>query len=137
MGPSLGRIDHVHVFVTDQPRAERWYADVLGLHRDPALASWSEGGGPLMLRGPGDIMLALFERPAQANRTTIAFAVTADAFTAWRTRLEAHLDRPVDIVDHDVAWSIYFDDPDDNPFEITCYDYAPLLSEVAAHVRPR
>jgi hypothetical protein len=27
------------------------------------------------------------------------------------------------VVDHDLAWSIYFNDPYGHRFEITCYDY--------------
>ncbi len=39
------------------------------------------------------------------------------------------LKQPMQPVDHRVAWSLYFSDPDGNPFEITCYDYDALSAE--------
>jgi catechol-2,3-dioxygenase len=30
-----------------------------------------------------------------------------------------------------VSWSIYFEDPDGNPFEITTYDHAALAAEAS------
>ena len=38
MPPSLDRIDHIHVQVADRARAERWYAEVLGLTNDERAA---------------------------------------------------------------------------------------------------
>lgn len=34
-------------------------------------------------------------------------------------------------VDHEVSWSIYFKDPDGNPFEDTTYDYEAFANEPA------
>ncbi len=133
MPPALQRLDHVHVFVTDRTAAEVWYRDVLDLHRDPALAFWSSGGGPLMLRNPSrTIMLALFERPRQISRSTIAFEVQASHFLPWNSHLDKSLNQKIDLVDHEVSWSIYFVDPDENPFEITCYDYDILANAMKA-----
>ena len=117
MPKSLDQIDHVHVFVTNRVEAETWYATILYLHRDPDLDFWSTNGGPLILKNAlGSIKLALFEQPAQPTRSTIAFNAAAADFTAWLAHLEPEL------VDHQAAWSVYFADPDGNPFEITCYD---------------
>jgi Predicted ring-cleavage extradiol dioxygenase len=125
MPPSLDRIDHIHVQVADRARAERWYAEVLGLSRMAQLESWATGGGPLTLaNASGTIHLALFERAPEPSRSTVAFGVAAAEFVAWRRHLESQLGRPIEAVDHQLAWSIYFADPDGNPYEITTYEHA-------------
>jgi catechol-2,3-dioxygenase len=125
--PALSRIDHVHVFVADRAAAEAWYGRVLGLKRMGAYAHWAADGGPLTLAdASGAIHLALFERPALRNRSTIAFGVDAAGFAAWRDRLTAELGAgAVPFEDHGLAHSIYFSDPDGNPYEITTYDVKP------------
>ena len=125
--PPLLDIDHIHVFVADRARAQDWYARVLGLVPVAELASWAADGGPLTLGNPqGTIHLALFERPPQPCRSTIALSVTANAFVEWRQHLAAALGRELEPVDHQLSWSIYFADPDGNPYEITCYEYEAL-----------
>ena len=135
MFPSLERIDHIHVFVMDRAVSERWYADVLDFTRVPKLEHWARGGGPLTLANPSDtIHLALFERPSdwtEPSRATIAMAASGGEFLAWRRHLSAALGQSIDAVDHGVSWSMYFSDPDKNPFEITSYEY----DEVAAGIK--
>ena len=124
MTPPLQGIDHIHVFVADRAAAERWYADVLGFTRMTEFESWATPNGPLMIEDPsGSIQLALFEKPAQPCRSTIAFAADAEQFFAWRRHLAKALGREPEPVDHGKSWSMYFNDPDDNPYEITSYDY--------------
>ncbi len=124
MTPSLDCIDHIHVFVTDRLGAEAWHARVLGVTRVVALESWAADGGPLTLSdASGKVHLALFERAAQACRSTIALGVSASAFMAWRAHLAAELGKPVRVEDHQLSWSLYFSDPDGNPYEITTYEY--------------
>ena len=133
--PALDRIDHVHVYVADRAAALPWYASVLGFAPVPELAFWAADGGPLTVSNrSGTIHLALFERGAQTCRSTIALAADAAGFLAWRAHLEVVLGLPVAAVDHQVSWSIYFTDPDANPFEITSDQYvalAPLLGKTA------
>jgi catechol-2,3-dioxygenase len=128
MAPSIDRIDHVHVFVSDRERSERWYQDALGLQRVPELEFWSrEAGGPLTLSNrAGTVHLALFERAAQPCRSTVALAVGRDEFLAWRAHLTRVLGRAPELQDHQITWSMYFSDPDGNPYEITSHDYAAL-----------
>ena len=131
MAPELERVDHIHVFVADRAAAERWYARVLGLARVEPLAFWAPDGGPLTLgNASGTIHLALFERPpAGKSRATIALATSAAGLLAWQRHLAAELGKAPARVDHQVSWSIYFEDPDGNPFEITTYDHAALAAE--------
>ncbi len=127
MTPSLDRIDHIHVYVTDREVSEQWYAEVLGLSRMPELESWATDGGPLTVANEtGTVHLALFERKPQPSRSTIAFGVTAPEFIAWRKHLVAALDGPPKVEDHELSWSLYFSDPDGNPYEITTYEYAAV-----------
>lgn len=124
MTPLLERMDHIHVFVADRSASEKWYASVLGFTRVPELEFWSPDGGPLTIANPGGtIHLALFERPAEKCRSTIALAAGAEAFLAWRAHLARALARPIEAIDHALSWSLYFDDPDGNPYEITSYEY--------------
>jgi len=127
MVPTLERVDHIHVYVADRAASEEWYARVMGLGRVAELEFWAPNGGPLTIgNSSGTIHLALFERPTEKCRSTIALTATAPELLAWRKHLATVLGRTVEAVDHDVSWSLYFCDPDGNPFEITSYDYAAL-----------
>jgi catechol 2,3-dioxygenase-like lactoylglutathione lyase family enzyme len=122
--PPLTGVDHVHVMVRDRRAAIAWYREVLGLEPVAALASWAQDGGPLTLADAAErVHIALFERvrPA-ANASTLALGVDGAAFGAWREHLQRVLGRPVEVVDHDLSLSLYFRDPDGNPYEITTYD---------------
>jgi catechol 2,3-dioxygenase-like lactoylglutathione lyase family enzyme len=131
MPPPFQRFDHVHVFVADRVAAESWYARVLGLTRVKELEFWADDGGPLTLGDASDtIHIALFERPLQKCRSTIALAASAPDFLAWRSHLAAALDSPPKLEDHGVSWSLYFSDPDGNPYEITSHDYAELAADL-------
>ena len=127
MTPILDRVDHIHVYVTDREVSEQWYEEVLGLSRMPELESWATDGGPVTVANEaGTVHLALFERKPQPSRSTIAFGVTAPEFIAWRKHLVAALDEPPKIEDHELSWSLYFSDPDGNPYEITTYEYGAV-----------
>jgi catechol 2,3-dioxygenase-like lactoylglutathione lyase family enzyme len=131
MVPALERVDHIHVFVADRAASEEWYARVMGLGRVTELEFWAPDGGPLTIGNPsGTIHLALFERPAQKCRSTIALSATGPDFLVWRAHLSQVLGRAVEAVDHEVSWSLYFSDPDGNPYEITSYEYAALAPEL-------
>jgi NAD(P)-dependent dehydrogenase (short-subunit alcohol dehydrogenase family) len=137
-GPPLDRVDHLHVYVQDRAAAERWYAEVLGLRRVEALVHWTADGGPLTLADADDrVHLALFERPPQPNRATIALGVDAPSFIAWRRHLAQRLGAVPEAVDHQLSWSMYFSDPDRNPYEITCYQHGAVAAALQADEVPR
>jgi catechol-2,3-dioxygenase len=56
----------------------------------------------------------------------VALRVDAAGFLDWLAHLETALGRTMKAVDHSVSWSLYFEDPDGNPYEITSYEYAVL-----------
>ncbi|MCC5986745.1 MAG: VOC family protein [Pararhodobacter sp.] len=129
------RIDHVHIEVRDRDAAAAWYARVLGLERHHALAGWADDPmGPLILSaGDGEPALSLFQRPcaAPSRDATIAFRVSGEDFLRFiaalpELGLSHDTGRPLattDIQDHGLSWSFYFNDPDGNRIEVTCYDY--------------
>jgi catechol 2,3-dioxygenase-like lactoylglutathione lyase family enzyme len=122
--PALKGVDHVHVMVRDRRTAVAWYRGVLGLTPVEALAGWAEDGGPLTVADAAErVHIALFERaPPAPNPSVVALGVDGVAFGAWREHLQRVLDRPIEVVDHEMSLSLYFRDPDGNPYEITTYD---------------
>ena len=128
MTPDLSGIDHVHVFVRDRKLAERWYAQVLGLTRSPSLEFWATDGGPLTVQDSANtVHIALFEREPLPNRATIALRTSAAGLRTWLKHLRA-AGLVVELEDHQVSFSIYFSDPDNNPYEITTYEYAAFAA---------
>ena len=124
MTPALLRVDHIHVHVRDRDAAARWYERVLGMTPLPEFAVWATDDGPLTIGDrAGTVHLALFQRPVAPTRSTIALAVSASQFEAWRQHLRA-VGVVFTLEDHQLAWSIYFADSDGNPFEITTYEVA-------------
>lgn len=122
MTPKLQSIDHVHIHVSNRELSEQWYKQVLGLYREKNLEFWAKGGGPLTItNSEGSIHLALFESESN-QRTVVAFSVSGQEYLAWYTHLRKE-GLLVNHNNHEVSWSVYFKDPDSNPYEITTYDY--------------
>jgi catechol 2,3-dioxygenase-like lactoylglutathione lyase family enzyme len=131
------QIDHVELFVPDRYEAARWFEHSLGLQIVPECEPWAVAGGPLMISSDGgSTKLALFEgHPEPASQSMafrrVAFRVTADGFAEFLRRVpELRLvdarRTPVtadSVVDHQQAFSIYFDDPYGHQLEVTTYDY--------------
>ncbi len=129
MPPLFSGVDHVHIHVTDRVAATEWFERVMGLRPIQALEFWAVDGGPLTLSDAGgSVHFALFESAPQASRATIALGATAGEFIAWQRHLSAILTQPVEFVDHNLSWSIYFKDPDGNPFEVTTFEYAAVAA---------
>lgn len=130
--PGIRGVDHIHVFVADRAAAERWYQRVLGFSRIKEFECWAADGGPLMIQNAaGTVHLALFERPSEKCRSTIALGVDSAAFLAWRSHLAQVLPSAARLEDHQAAWSLYFSDPGGNPYEITTYEYQAVQQALA------
>ena len=134
--PPIQGIDHVHVYTRDRAAARDWFARVLGYDVVADLEHWSEGNGPLTLENPeGNVHLALFQRDDVTPSTALAFGAQAEAFLAWRAHLEAQ-GLELRIADHDLAWSMYFYDPDGNYHEITTYDCDVVTAAMPRETAP-
>ena len=122
------QIDHVELFVPDRYDAAKWYERVLGLQIVPECEPWAVGGGPLMISSDGgSTKLALFEGQPEASGPTsafrrVAFRVTAAGFAEFLTR-NPDLVTTDGVVDHQQAYSIYFNDPHGHQLEVTTYEY--------------
>lgn len=135
MPPELQAFDHVHVFVSNRLKSEDWYRSVLGLHRTKELEFWAEDGGPLTIQNAsGTVHIALFERPAQPCRSVIALRVSASEYQAWKAHLQASLPGQVSEEDHVASLSLYFGDPDGNPYELTTYEVAKVKGHAESDV---
>jgi catechol 2,3-dioxygenase-like lactoylglutathione lyase family enzyme len=125
-------LDHVHVFVRDRAEAARWYGTVLGFRKDARFGCWArEIGGPLTLTaGDGLTHLALFEDTKRAGKaTTVALRVDGASFVSFHRRapqlpLFDKRRRPSAprLQDHALSLSLYFNDRDGNPIELTTYE---------------
>ena len=123
----LESLDHVAVIVTDLPRAVRFYEEVLGLHRihQDAWGEWPVA----LVAGSSEAGVALFPAgaegvPAETDPNThFAFRVSRGGYEQAKLELSG-LGIPFEEWDHDVAWAIYFRDPDGHQIEIATYESA-------------
>jgi catechol 2,3-dioxygenase-like lactoylglutathione lyase family enzyme len=121
-------IDHVEVLVRDIGKTEAWYRKVLGLRR---VRAWDPE--PVMI-GAGDTMLALFhstrarrrlpQRNKKPHRVSygylrVAFLTDKPGFEQAQRRLKRLGIGYRGPVDHDTSFSIYFQDLNGLPLEIT------------------
>lgn len=133
MAPTIERFDHIHIYVKDRPAAEAWYERVLGFRRIPEFEHWAVDGGPLTITNEsGSVHIALFQRAASVTHSTLALLVSREGFSEWLSHARAEIDPAIVAVDHDVSWSLYFRDPDGNPFEITSYEYDGIAADLSA-----
>jgi catechol 2,3-dioxygenase-like lactoylglutathione lyase family enzyme len=123
----IAHIDHVAIAVTDVQRSIDWYRDVLGMERRHL--EW--GTEPAMVCA-GATCIALFAiegetEPAPGRNAIamrhLAFSVDRAGFERAQEELgERRID--FEFMDHEIAHSIYFADPDGHRLEITTYELA-------------
>lgn len=135
------QIDHVELYVPDRHGAAEWYRRVLGLHIVPEFEAWAaDPGGPLMMAtAGGGTKLALFQGEPQGSRATagfhrVAFRVDAGTFVGFVRRL-AEDGQDHRVVDHRLAWSVYFSDPYGHRLEVTTYEHDPVRESPGATAR--
>ena len=118
-----GGVDHIHLYAPDREAAAKWYEEVLGFEVVEHMAFWAKDpGGPLTLQNPkGAIHLAVFRSDKQ-KPFSLAFGASGEEYLQWRTYLKT---APVSLAEkeHQISWSLYFNDPYGNEIEITTYDY--------------
>ena len=128
MNPKLQDIDHIHVFVSDSQKALDWYNNIFGLKPLEKMVVLPESN-PLMIRNKeGNINIALFKGKTKNNQAVIAFKVSGEQFINCHNTITQSLTENLEVVDHDIQFSIYFEDPFGNPYEITSYDYDMLTN---------
>lgn len=140
----MGRLDHVHIRVPNRGEAAAWYATHLGFEPVERFDFWATGfeGGPLQISADGGkTMLALFEasvgHPMVAQTTGVAFNVDAETFIAFTRSLPRDIRdpsgrplEPNDVIDFDMCWAFDFADPWGNQYELNCYDYDRVKTEL-------
>ena len=122
----LQNIDHIHVFVANRQEALDWYSNILGLEPLEKLNILPKSGPLSIKNDEGSITIALFKGEPQDNHSVIAFKVTGEEFINCHNTITDALNRNIEVVDHSIQFSIYFEDPYGNPYEITSYDYNML-----------
>jgi len=140
----MGRLDHVHIRVPDRAKAAAWYAEHLGFEPVEEFEFWATGfeGGPLQISADGgETMLALFEatsgHPMVRQETGVAFSVDFDTFAEFTRSLPGEIENPHGeklladhMVDFDMAWAFDLADPWGNVYELNCYDYDRVQTEL-------
>ena len=84
---------------------------------------------------PNTLMNGKKDNDGSINR--MVFRTTGDRFMDFLNRVDDmdlfFLKEKVtkeQVVDHDLSYSLYFDDPDGNKLELTCYDHDYLKSKI-------
>src|SRR5438477_2261659 len=124
----INHIDHVALTVKELEKSIAWYRDVLGLERRHEEV-W--GHVPAMMCA-GETGIALFPAttanpspgPERRNSTImrhLAFQVDRANFQRAQSELRER-GIPFTFEDHQIAHSIYLNDPDDYEIELTTYD---------------
>ena len=126
MKPKLKNIDHIHIYVTDRQEALKWYKNVLGLKPVKNLLFWAKTGPLTIGNEDGSVHIALFKGEPKKNRSVVAFNTSGKEFINWHKKINDVVNGNIEVVDHSVSFSIYFQDPYENPYEITSYDYEIL-----------
>ena len=121
MTPQINGIDHVHIYVTDMHEAKAWYSEYLGFQPVPKFGFWNKGAGPLVMAdSTGEVHIALFRSDSNPG-SVIAFGASGKNFISWVAFLKSKALEVV-VKDHQLSWSVYFQDPYGNNHEITTYE---------------
>lgn len=137
------QIDHVELFVPDQYEAAEWCRKTFGLEIVPNYEYWAESGPLMISSAESYTMLALETGQAPSFKSSggfrrVAFRVEGKDFVHFFNRLveypvfdaDGHLVHSLEVIDHDLAYSMYFCDPYGYLYEVTTYDYQYVQSQL-------
>ena len=136
---SIQDVDHIEMFVSDREKAAKWYEEIFGLKPIKELDVWSKIGPLFIGTENREVTLALMngKKDIDGSINRMAFRTTGWQFLEFLNRIDEmglfFLKEKVtkeQVVDHDLSYSIYFDDPDGNKLELTCYDHEYLKSKI-------
>jgi catechol 2,3-dioxygenase-like lactoylglutathione lyase family enzyme len=139
---TLGKIDHIHIRVTDVPKALKWYQRVLAMAPDPRYKHMREGphGAVMLVNANGAVRLAVSEDKSGevSHQGAVAFVVGGQDFLEWIDQLagervtnsEGQTIARDSVRDHRFFCSLSFVDPFGNPFEIVSYDHTWLVGKL-------
>jgi catechol 2,3-dioxygenase-like lactoylglutathione lyase family enzyme len=127
--PTLNGILETALYVDDMPRAQRFYEEVMALHRlfaDQRLSAYEVAGRDVLLIFQRGASLETAHLPGGTipphdghGPIHVAFAIAADALPSW----EAHLRQHGIAIEGRTEWprggkSVYFRDPDGHLLEL-------------------
>ena len=127
------------MFVSDREKSAKWYESIFGLKPIQELEIWSKIGPLFIGNKSRTITLALMngKKDNDGSINRIAFRTTGENFIDFLNRVDNmglfFLKENVtkeQVVDHDLSYSIYFDDPDGNKLELTCYNHDYVKSKI-------
>ena len=143
---TLGKIDHIHIRVTDVPKALKWYQRVLAMAPDPRYKHMREGphGAVMLVNANGAVRLAVSLAVNEdksgnvSHQGAVAFVVGGQDFLEWIDQLagervtnsEGQTIARDSVRDHRFFCSLSFVDPFGNPFEIVSYDHTWLVGKL-------
>ena len=136
---SIQDVDHIEMFVSDREKAAKWYEETFGLKPIKELDVWSKIGPLFIGTENREVTLALMngKKDIDGSINRMAFRTTGWQFLDFLNRIDEmglfFLKEKVtkeQVVDHDLSYSIYSDDPDGNKLELTCYDHEYLKSKI-------
>ena len=136
---SIEDVDHIEIFVEDRIKAAKWYEKIFGLSIIKEYELWSSIGPLFIGNKDKSIKLAMFEgkKDNDGSINRMAFRTSGKNFVDFITRIVdmqvfflKHRVTKENLVDHEISYSIYFEDLDGNKLELTCYEYDFVKSKI-------